>query len=87
MPGTVFDLRFDELTKDPVGSVARIFEHFGWSWSEPLEAGLESFVASRAAEHIARDRYRLVDFGLVEADVTERFRDYRVRWGFASSST
>ncbi len=78
-----FDLGFDDLTRDPLHSVARICEHFGLPWNEAARAALQLVLAQSQATPRAPHRYDLRDYGLKPDAVAERLASYRRRWGFA----
>lgn len=79
--GTFLDVRYEDLTRDPLAQVARVYEHIGLALPADVHARI---VARRDAERQhrhGRHVYRLVDFGLAEDQVAERFGAYRARFG------
>jgi hypothetical protein len=43
-PGAVFDVYYDRLVADPVGTVRGVYEHFGLVWSQPYEEQLLTYL-------------------------------------------
>ena len=74
-------IHYDQLMKDPVGTVRDIYSHFGES-PEPLhERRVELFMQNRPRDHYGRHVYRLDDFGMTTRAIDERFETYRQRYG------
>jgi Sulfotransferase family len=75
----VYDVQYDDLVRNPVVTVARIYEAFGDSLSDEARAAIESYVAAgrrKGSEH----RYDLADFDLDELEIAERFASYVARY-------
>jgi hypothetical protein len=80
-PAHFFDVDYERLVADPVGTVEAVYAHFGLPWTERVRAavGAEG-AASRSGHRAPAHRYSLDDFGLTEAEVDERFADYTARY-------
>ena len=76
-PARFCDVQFEDLQRDPVGTVHAIYERFGLSWTDDVRAAvaIEDAVA-RSGPRAPAHRYTLSDFGLTEEQVDERFADY-----------
>ena len=81
--GVNYDLRFDHLVDDPLASVEGIWRHFDLPWTSESAHALRAELARGKPPQIGQHRYALRDYGLDEAEVAERLRAYRERWGFA----
>jgi hypothetical protein len=77
-----FDLGFDELTRTPSDSVARICAHFGLPWDDSARAALQVELSRNETEPTQRHRYDIRDYGLEADEVNERLAAYRRRFGF-----
>ncbi|KAA0109332.1 sulfotransferase [Mycolicibacterium sp. P1-5] len=74
-PAQFFDLDYFELIREPIGSVERIYSHFGIDMTDDARAAIqrtdeESKQGPRAPKHT----YSLADYGLTEEQVKERFK-------------
>ncbi len=72
----VLDVHYDEITRDPVQAVQRIYDFAGWSYDETIERGVRAVIGSHTQHRFGRHRYQLADFGLDEAMVRERYGPY-----------
>jgi Sulfotransferase family len=80
-PKHFYDVAFDELARDPVGTVEAIYRHFDLPWADEVRAAVAAEdVAGRSGPRAPKHRYALADFGLTEAQVDERFADYTARY-------
>lgn len=74
-PAQFYDCDYFELIRDPIGTVEKIYEHFGIAMTDDARAAItrtdeESKQGPRAPKHI----YSLADYGLTEDQVKERFK-------------
>lgn len=74
-PAQFFDLDYFELIREPIGSVEKIYAHFGIEMTDDARAAIqrtdeESKQGPRAPKHT----YSLADYGLTEEQVKERFK-------------
>lgn len=70
-----FDLPYDDLVADPVGSGARIYEHFGDELTGVTRARLEEYVRAHPQGEHGRHRYSIDEFGIDAGALRERFTD------------
>jgi len=66
-----FDVSYDDLAADPVGTVEAVYAHFGLPFGAAAAGAMRAYLTrgrSRSAH-----RYALADFGLTAADVGARF--------------
>lgn len=73
-------LRYKDLVADPVGTVQRLYEHFGLDFTDEFEKKLEDFVVNRPKNKFGRHEYNIEDFGFTEEDISKRFAHYRERF-------
>jgi hypothetical protein len=76
----IVDVRYDDLLTDPVGTVRRIYRHFGLDFDTGFEARLREGVSNRPQEKFGRHDYRAEDFGMTDAQITERFKAYQAQF-------
>lgn len=75
-----FDLQYQELIADPIGTVRHIYRHFDYPYSPSFEEAMRAWLAANPQHKHGKHHYRLGDFGLERAWIDERFYDYRTRF-------
>jgi hypothetical protein len=76
-PGQFCDVRYSELSRDPLGTVERIYSRFGIPLTQRARNAMASFVSRGAERHgHNRHRYALADYGLSMADIERDFGWY-----------
>ena len=76
-PARFCDVQFEDLSRDPVGVVRGVYEHFGLPWTDEVQTAVEAEnSAAHSGPRVPAHRYTLSDFGLTEDEVDERFADY-----------
>ena len=74
-PGTTraqfFDVSYDDLVADPVGTAEAVYAHFGLPFSGAAADAMRSLAGGGRSG--PSHRYALADFGLTPAEVAERF--------------
>jgi len=75
-PVRLFDLRYEQFVADPVGSIRRIYAHFGFDYSASFDRGMEEYLRANPKNKHGTHRYAVEDFGLSRASVEARFADY-----------
>jgi hypothetical protein len=82
-PDIVYDVYYDRLIDDPIGTVKEIYNHFGLSWSDNYEERLKVYVRDNPQNKYGKHHYCAEDFGLMDEAIAGRFTQYRRRFGFA----
>jgi hypothetical protein len=82
----ICDIQYDEIRREPIGAVRRIYEYFGWSLSLEAERRMRALVAGQAKRQSANHRYDLSQFGSSAEEVFDMFQTYCQRFGLAHSS-
>ena len=78
-PAQFYDVDYREFVGDAVGTVARIYAHFGIDLTPRAEQAMADMHAeSRSGGRKPVHSYALGDFGLTPADVADRFAGLRV---------
>jgi hypothetical protein len=80
-PGVVYDVFFDTLVSDPIGTVQGIYSHFGLPWTEAYASDLQSFIQENPKDKHGEHRYAASDFGLTEAEIGDRLGFYSEHFG------
>ena len=84
-PNTVFDVYYEQLVADPVGTVKGVYDHFGLAWSDVYEQRLHAHVRENPREKYGRHRYASDNFGQTDAAIAKRFVIYSERFGFKNT--
>src|SRR5213596_998449 len=83
----ICDIQYDEIRREPIGAVRRIYEYFGWTLSREAEQRMRALVASQAERQSANHRYDLSQFGSSAQEVLSVFVTYCQRFGLAQPSS
>jgi hypothetical protein len=81
----ICDVEYDQIRRDPIAAVRRIYDHFGWSLSPEAEQRMRVLVASNAQRQSVNHRYHLSQFGSSAEEVLGAFASYCQRFGLSSS--
>jgi hypothetical protein len=79
----ICDVEFDEVSRDPIAAVRRIYDYFGWSLSKQAEQRMRTLVASHAERQPGNHRYHLSQFGFSAEEVLSAFAPYCQRFGLS----
>lgn len=82
----ICDIQYDEIRREPIRAVRRIYEYFDWSLSREAERRMRALVASQAKRQSANHRYDLSHFGSSAGEVLSVFETYCQRFGLAQPS-
>ncbi len=78
-PARFYDVHYDDLVADPVGTVEAIYRYFGLPLTGAAADAIRSLAAASASTRAGGDsghHYALADFGLTGEEVDERFAAY-----------
>ena len=79
----ICDIQYEEIRREPIRTVQRIYEFFGWSLSREAEQSMRILIASQAKRQSANHRYDLSQFGASAHDVVSEFAPYCKRFGLS----
>jgi len=77
----VIDVDFRDTVDDPVATVQRIHDHFGWKFDDQVAAGIRAYLDENPRTKHGRHTYALEQFGLTKAQADQAFAGYRARFG------
>jgi hypothetical protein len=72
----IFHIQYADLARDPLGTVAAIYRHFGIAMTPAAADGIRRLVASKPNGGYGARRYRFAEHGLDPARERERYRRY-----------
>jgi hypothetical protein len=78
------DVRYQDLVRDPMATVRRIYERFGMTLTAQAEARMQRFLAANPKDQHGSHRYSLEGFGLDVGDLAHRFKGYCEHFGLES---
>jgi hypothetical protein len=80
--GAILDLAHRDVVHDPIGSIRRIYERFGFAFSADHEERIQRFLSeSRSAQRLGQHRHDPSEFGITAGEVHSRLADYYTRFG------
>jgi hypothetical protein len=77
----VVDVHYTDTVEDPVGTVERVYKHFGLDYTEQVATGVRRYLADNPRDKHGSHRYTLEEFGLDAAEVDAAFAAYNDRFG------
>jgi hypothetical protein len=83
LPEPVHHVDHNALVADPVGTVTKLYRHFGLAPASTTVTAIEHYVRQRPRGGYGPRNYRFADHGLDEAAETAKFRGYVQRFGLA----
>jgi hypothetical protein len=83
-PDRVVDVQYDDTVNDPVGTVRRVYEHFGLERTPAVDDGVRAYLAENPRDKHGAHRYTLEEFGLDRDEVETAFAAYRDRFGVSA---
>ena len=82
LPGErVVDVDYRDTVADPIGTIRRIYAHFGLPVSAEVEGGVRGYLEANPRDKHGAHRYTLEEFGLERDQVDDAFAEYRSRFG------
>jgi hypothetical protein len=78
--GTVVDVSYREVAKDPLGAVRRIYGALGRTLVPEAEAAMRAWVAANPREHRPPHEYAMETFGYTRETLEREFAEYRARF-------
>jgi len=76
----IYDMRFKDLVKDPVATVAAAYEHFGWEFSDAAAKGIVAWLDENPVDKHGKRTYSLEEFGLNTDTIQHVFTEYSRRY-------
>jgi hypothetical protein len=78
--GAFIDVRYEDLTSDPMREIRRIYTFLGADLPLGVERAMERTIHASPQHRHGRHRYALEDFGLTERAIHDRFAAYRAAY-------
>jgi Sulfotransferase family len=74
--GAIYDIQYEEQVADPIGTMQRLYAHFGTELTADAEARMRAYMANKPKDRFGKHVYDLADYGLTPDYIRERFGDY-----------
>lgn len=78
-----FDINYEEIVRDPLSAVRRLYLHFGDELTPEAEQRMRDFLARNPKDKHGRHLYTMAQFGLDPAAESPRFDRYRRHFNLA----
>ncbi len=75
-PARIYDVRYTEMTSDPLGTIRAICDHFDYDFNSEYESRTRRYLAENPQHKNGVHRYKLEDFGLDAGIVKRHFAGY-----------
>lgn len=76
-----FDVRYKDLVRDPLGTVRRLYAHYGLTLTDAAADRMQRFLLANPQGRDGRHAYGLAEFGLDADEERARYRAYSERVG------
>jgi hypothetical protein len=80
------DVVYADLMRDPIATIALVYEHFGIVFSAEAESGMRSYLAAKPKGRHGAHRYEFAQRGAEPDADRSRFRDYQQRYRVPSEA-
>ena len=77
----IVDVQYRDLVRDPVATVAAIYDATGAALDDGAAAAMRAYMAANPQGRFGAHRYDLADYGLDAGEIDERFAGYVERYG------
>ena len=74
-------MRYTDLLADPIGTLGRIYDHFGWPFSDEARSEMRSYLKRHPQGSRGRYVYSFEDTGLDPETERRSFTAYRELYG------
>lgn len=84
--GAIFDIRYDDLVREPLRTIRDIYDRFGEPMTQEAEQAMQAYLARNPKGKHGRHEYTLEEFGLSARQIRERFGEYSERYSIPAKS-
>ena len=72
-PNRFYDVNFEDVTRHPLATAKKLYEHLGLDFTSQTASGMEEFLHNNARNKHGVHSYTLAQFGLNEAQINRAF--------------
>lgn len=73
---SIYDINYNDLMEQPIATVRRIYDHFGFDWSDEFQVAMNAWLIDNPQGKQGRHTYNLAEFDLSHDDIETRYADY-----------
>ncbi|MCP4109232.1 MAG: sulfotransferase [Desulfobacteraceae bacterium] len=81
-PDRIYDVYYNDLIADPVGTVKAVYDHFRLDWPDGYEKRLQAYIRKNPKDKYGKHSYKSEDFGITDKMITSQFAEYIETFGF-----
>jgi hypothetical protein len=85
-PARFYDVYYEDLMADPVGTCRQVYEYFGYDYSPAMEVAIKKWLNDNPQNKYGVHRYSLEQFGLDKATVQREFKEYTDQYQIGARS-
>ena len=74
--GAMYNLYYDDLIADPLGTMRKVYGWLGWDWTETAEKGMRGWLDENPQGRFGRHSYSLAEWGFTRKDLEPYFAEY-----------
>jgi hypothetical protein len=75
-PNDIYHLYYDDLIRDPIVQMRRVYAWLDAAWTPAVEAGMQAWLHANPQGKFGKHSYSLAQWGLTKKDLTPYFSDY-----------
>jgi hypothetical protein len=76
-PQNIFDIQYEDLMKNPIGTVRRIYDHFDYlKWSDEFEQAMRTWLIDNPQGKQGRHSYSSTEFNFETQMNKQLYKDY-----------
>jgi len=75
-PQNFYDLRFDDLIKDPVEAVHKVYERYNYDWTPDVEKAIRAKYADMPRNKHGEHKYTLAQYGITPETLESKLAPY-----------
>lgn len=73
---SIYDLQYAELMQDPIGTMKKLYDHFGEPLSDAAAAAMTAYLDNNPKGKHGKHEYSLEEYGLTASQVRNHYREY-----------
>jgi hypothetical protein len=75
-PRDIYHLYYDDLIRDPLAQMKKVYAWLGDDWTAAAQAGMQAWLAANPQGRFGKHSYSLADWGLSKRKLEPYFADY-----------